>query len=410
MRSGDTRAGTGETASTPPPFDGRLALLALGSFAIGTDSFVIAGLLGSIAEEFNISIAIAGQLITIYALCYAVFTPLTAIMTANWPRQLVLLAGISIFFAGNVVAAYGTDYLVVLAGRGISGLGAAIFVPTASATAAAIVSDKRRASALAIMMIALSTATAFGAPIGTVIGTLLGWRYTFVAVAVIAASVAIGVAFFLTCEASPERHSLRSRISLIHDRDILVVLLATFLVLCGLYLTYTYIGAVFDRATQGDGLTLAVLIAVWGLAGTAGSLISGRLTDRMGSRIVINTSLVVLTLNFAGLPWTSAALTSSIIALIVWGLCAWGFVIPQQHRLIGLAPQHASILLSLYAMAVYGGTSVSGAVGALAATFVGYHNLPLIGAALVLCGLAVSEYASRLGRAASPRTDVAVHS
>lgn len=375
-------------------FDRRLALLALGMFAIGTDSFVIAGILGEIARDFDVSIAAAGQLITTYALSYAIFTPITAVAMANWPRQRVLLTGILIFVVGNLVAGFGASFALVLIGRCISGLGAAIFAPMASATAAAMVGDKNRASALAVMMIALSAATAFGAPIGTVIGALLSWHYTFVLIAVIGMFVAIGVAVLVECGETTQKLSLRMRLRPIQDRRILAVLFTTFVVLCGLYVTYTYIAVIFDRATHGDGVVLAVLISILGIAGTVGSIVSGHLTDRIGSRIVINVSLVALALNFAWLPLTSANFTSAIVGVIIWGICGWGVVIPQQHRLIGLAPEYAPILLSLYAMAVYGGTSVAGVVGAVASVAIGYHQLPLVGAALVACGLVVSEYAT----------------
>jgi predicted MFS family arabinose efflux permease len=371
----------------------RLVLLATGMFAIGTDSFVIAGLLSTIANDLNVSIAVAGQLITTYALCYAIFTPITAVITANWRRQSVLLTGLLLFILGNIISAFGTTFFLVLVGRGVSGLGAATFAPMASATATAIVSEKKRASALAVIMVALSTATAFGAPIGTVIGTVLSWRYTFLIVAAVAVVAAIGVAISLNHAPAGNALSLKTRLRPLKDRRVLLILFTTFLVLSGLYITYSYIGVVFDRATQGSGVTLALLIFVWGIAGTAGSLVSGHLTDRIGSRIVINTSLILLALNFAILPWASGTLGYSIIALLVWGFFGWGFVIPQQHHLIESAPENAAILLSLYAMAVYGGTSVSGAVGAGAATVFGYHQLPLIGAAFILCGLVVSEYA-----------------
>ena len=53
--------------------------LALGAFAIGTEGFVIAGLLPSIATDLSISVSAAGQLVTAYALTYAVGSPILAV-------------------------------------------------------------------------------------------------------------------------------------------------------------------------------------------------------------------------------------------------------------------------------------------------------------------------------------------
>lgn len=45
----------------------RLLILVLGTFIIGTDGFVIAGLLPSIANDMGVTIAAAGQLVTAFA-------------------------------------------------------------------------------------------------------------------------------------------------------------------------------------------------------------------------------------------------------------------------------------------------------------------------------------------------------
>jgi predicted MFS family arabinose efflux permease len=388
-----------------PFFDRRLLVLATGMFAIGTDSFVVAGILIQIAQGLGISIAAAGQLITVYAVSYAVFTPIMAAALSHWPRKRVLLTGLVIFLAGNLVAAFGPSFVVVLLGRALSGLGAAIFAPMASATAAAIATPGQRGRALAVMMAGLSIATAFGAPLGTLIGALVDWRMTFVLVAALAALVAGGIQL-LVHDATPSTWlPWRQRLGPLRDPRVILTLLATFLVLTGLYVTYTYIGVVFDRATRGNGVILAVLLSVWGIAGTAGIIIAGRLTDRLGDRIVINAALAVSACDFALLPWTGANLGSAVLALVIWGLCGWGVIIPQQHRLVGLAPQLAPILLGLYAMAVYAGTSVAGVIGAVALGVVGAHQLPLVGTFLIICGLIAAEAASRAIKAVSTRTD-----
>jgi predicted MFS family arabinose efflux permease len=82
--------------------------------------------------------------------------------------------------------------------------------------------------------------------------------------------------------------------------------------------------------------------------------------------------------------------------MLVWGVCGWGFAVPQQHRLVESAPRSASILLALYTMAVYGGTSASGVIGALALQMIDPHRLPFVGAGLILSGLIVDEFARRM--------------
>lgn len=55
----------------------QLYWLALGAFAIGTEGFMIAPLLPGIASSVGVSVAAAGQLVTAFALAYALSSPLS---------------------------------------------------------------------------------------------------------------------------------------------------------------------------------------------------------------------------------------------------------------------------------------------------------------------------------------------
>ena len=63
--------------------DRRLLTLSLGMFALGTDSFVFAGILPEIARSFDVSIGAAGQLISVYAISYALLGPTIAALAAK---------------------------------------------------------------------------------------------------------------------------------------------------------------------------------------------------------------------------------------------------------------------------------------------------------------------------------------
>jgi predicted MFS family arabinose efflux permease len=373
----------------------RLVVLAAGMFAIGTDSFVIAPLLSIIAGEFDIGIAAAAQLITAYALAYALCSPFVATVTAVWPRERALLTGLAIFVLANVGAAAAPGFAALLVARACAGLGAAIFAPAAAAGAAGLVTAGRRGRALSAMMIGLSSATAFGSPLGTLVGSAAGWRMVFAGVAGLAAMVAVAIALSIRSEVGGAGAPVRERLRPLRTGRVVSLLLTTFLVLTGLYVSYTYISAIFDRATGGEGARMALLQSIWGFAGIVGATMSGRLTDRFGATAVIRLMLALLILDFALLPWTSAHQGSAEAAMLVWGLCGWGFVVPQQQRIFDLAPQSGSILLALYTTAVYAASSASGVIGALALQVIDPHGLPLLGVGLILSGLLVDECARR---------------
>lgn len=371
--------------------DWRLAVLACGMFAIGTDSFVIAGILPRISQDLNVDVGMAGQLITSYALSYAIATPIAAVFTSSLSRERVLLTGLAVFVLGNLGTAFAPDIYSALLGRAVSGLGAALFAPAASATALALTDSRRRGHALGYMMVGLSSATALGAPLGTAFSEFLGWRVIIVLIACLGALVAFGVAALIGKIAAPEKMAMRDRIRPLGDAQVTGALIATFLVLAGLYTVYSYISVVFHPATKGEASILAMLLSIWGLGAIAGSAVAGRLTDTYGSRAIINITLVCLATDIAALYWTSAFIATSIVAVLIWGVCGWGFTIPQQHRLTSIWPDYSQVILGFYATAVYLGAAASGVIGALVLQSFDARSLPLVGAALIAAGFLVSE-------------------
>lgn len=107
--------------------DRRLLTLALGMFALGTDSFVFAGILPEIARSFDVSIGAAGQLISVYALSYALLAPTIAALAANVGRKRLLLSGIGLFVIANLGTIVAPNLGIALATRAFAGLGAAMF-------------------------------------------------------------------------------------------------------------------------------------------------------------------------------------------------------------------------------------------------------------------------------------------
>ena len=373
----------------------RLFVLALGGFAIGTDAYVIAGILPRVARSFDVTVAAAGQLVTVYALAYGLLTPVTAALTAHWRRRLVLFVGLAVFIAGNVLTATPSSFALVLASRAVAGLGAAMFTPAASATAAALVAPEQRGRALAVVLVGLSGATALGAPLGTLVGSFGDWRLTLWFVAALATLAALGVLGVLPEVSGAPGLRLRDRLAPLADGRVGAALATTAIAMFGIFLVYTYLSVVFDRATGGSGALVAALIATWGLAATLGSLRAGSLTDRFGNRRVINVAIAILFLDFALMPWSGATLPGALPALAVWGLCGWGFVVSQQHRLVSIAPALAPIVLALNASAIYLAVSASGAAGAVAIRALDAHDLPLLGAVLILVSLGLAELAHR---------------
>lgn len=374
----------------------RLLLLTLGMFAVGTDGFVVAGILPDISRSLDVSISTTGLLITVFAFTYAVSSPVIATVTAHWPRRRLLITGLCVLALGNALTATLPTFGPVLASRAVAGLGAGMFTPTASSTASALVSPRQRGRALAFVLAGLSAATALGAPLGTVIASQAGWQATLWFVTALAVLGALGIAVLMPAVPATPPISLRARLSPMKDPRVGFTLLTTLLVFTGLYTNYTYVAESFDRVTGGSGLTLAVLLFIWGVGATAGSLSVGRLTDRLPAGRLTATAVGIVAVDFALLPLSSSHLAGAAVALFVWGVCGWAALVPLQHRLIGISPEHATVSLGLNASALYLAIAASGLTGAAGMALVGAHQLGLFGLIFLLLGLLASRTATRL--------------
>ena len=155
-----------------------LIWLALGAFAIGTEGFMIAGLLPALARDLNVGLPAAGSLVTAFSLVYAICAPVMAVLTAGVERRRVLALAIGSFALANLLAALAPNYSSLLAARLLLALSAASFTPAATGYAATLGGGRRHGLAISIVTNGLTLAIVIGAPFGALVGQGSGWRAT----------------------------------------------------------------------------------------------------------------------------------------------------------------------------------------------------------------------------------------
>jgi predicted MFS family arabinose efflux permease len=370
-------------------------------FALGTDSFVVAGVLPELSHTFQVSIGAAGQMATVYAVTYGLLSPTIAALAAAVPRKRLLMTGLTVFVIANVATAFAPTFGAALIARAFAGLGAAIFSPTALGAAPTLVPPERRAHALSVVVAGLTAATALGSPTGAVIGGLGDWRWTMAFVAALGVGSAVGILTLLPEIPLPPAVPLRKRMAPFTDLRVSLTLATTLLTTSGIFTVYTYFSVVFDRVLGDNPLLFGGLLVLMGVAGTLANLAGGRFIDKIGNRKLLLTTLLILFADFALLPWTGAYLWTAALAVFLWGAGGWGSLVPQQHRLVTLMPHLAPVVLGLNTMCTYLGATAAGLIGAVGLHLVGAHALGWIAAALVGLAVLVSELATAQIKAAA---------
>jgi predicted MFS family arabinose efflux permease len=231
----------------------RLLPLVLGAFAIGTETFMISGVLPTLAADLQVSPGAAGGLVTTFALAYAVGSPLLAIASAGLERKRLLMIAMGAFALANLAAAFAPNFASLLAARVFLALSAGAFMPAAVAFATAMHEPARRGRAVALVYAGMTFATVIGVPAGTLLATSATWRATFLGVAALAVLALVGVAAVLPRLAGVAAISLRQRIAVASRPDVLQLLALTALALCGPFAANTYLGVLLQAALGVSG-------------------------------------------------------------------------------------------------------------------------------------------------------------
>jgi predicted MFS family arabinose efflux permease len=363
-----------------------IAPLGVGAFAIGTDLFVVAGVLPALAADFGVSVGAAGLTATVFALAYAVGAPVLGALLGTWPLRRVLIGSLTLFALFNVVSALAPALVVLLAARVFAALAASAYVPAAGAAAIAAAPEGRRGRALGVVLGGSALAMVLGAPVGVLLASLLSWRASFGLVAVLAVGTVLGLVRSDVGSGPPPRSTLAERLRPLRSPAVAGTLAVTFLAMTASNSTYTYLAVLLDGP-------VGLYIGVFGAAGVAGTWWGGIAVDRHGSGRVATAAVVVLGTGLAALPHITAK--GGALALVVaWGIAAWGFVAAQQHRVTGMGP--APLLLALNSSAVHFGFATGALLGGLVVDGAGAGSLWLLpvaccGAGLVLHGILTRE-------------------
>lgn len=348
------------SASSRLPWAGLLALAMAGFICILTESLP-AGLLPHISRDLNVTEAMAGQSVTLYAagsLLAAI--PLTA-ATRGWRRKPLLLLCITGFLVFNTLTALSSVYALTLAARFLAGVSAGVLWGMTAGYARRMVPEPLRGKAMAVAMVGTPLALALGVPAGTFLSSYVGWRLIFGLISVLAALLIVWVLCNMpdyAGEPGGKRQPLHKVFLSPGVRPVLAVVVAWVL---SHNILYTYISPYLAETALGDRVDLVLLI--FGITSVIGIWMVGMLIDRFMSRL--------LTASIAGFILASLAMAIAahqpvilLSAVSIWGLTFGGAATLLQTAIAQAAGKSAdiaqSMLVTAWNLAIGGGGIVGG--------------------------------------------------
>jgi DHA1 family inner membrane transport protein len=359
-----------------------LIALFLAAFAFGTAEFVIAGVLPEVAAGLEVSVPVAGYLISGYAIGIAIGGPILAVATKKLSRKaLILLLG-GVFVLGQILCAIAPDFQTLMLARVVVSVVHGTYFGIASIVAVTLVPREKRGFAVALIMSGLTVSNVVGVPGGTAIGHMLGWRATFWAVGAIGLIATIAVAVFLprNVAASATSGSFMREFKVLGRQQIVSCLFVVVLVMVGQYSIFTYITPLLNEVTGLDGATIPWVLLLYGVGSTIGVFIGGRLSDwkLMPSMIAI---LLLQAVMFAIIYFVSPNPWLMAIATVAWGGANFAFGSPIQARILTWAADAPNLASALIPTGYNIGIAIGAILGArVIEAGLGYPYLPLIGA------------------------------
>ncbi|WP_265522089.1 MFS transporter [Oerskovia flava] len=394
-----------------------LLALALGGFTIGTTEFATMGLLPDIATNLDVSIPAAGHAITAYAVGVVVGAPLLTVLAARVPRKRLLVLLMTAYTLGNVLSAAAPSLEWLVAGRFLAGLPHGAFFGVGAVVGTAVVGPARRGQAVAMMMTGLTVANVIGVPLSTYAGQQLGWRAAFLLVGVLGFATVAALWTLIPARTGDEgaaSASVRRELAALRNAPLWIGFVAAAIGFGGMFAVYSYVAPTVTEVTGLAAGAVPLVLAVFGVGMTVGTVLGGRLADRDVMRTVylgFGSTLASLVL-FA---LTGQHPVPAVGALFLLGVTSQVLGLALQTRLMDLSPAAPSLGAALCHSALNVGNASGAFLGGLViAAGWGYLAPAWTGVGLTVAGLLVlvvfgRHEVPRAATADEPHTPDAAH-
>ena len=380
-----------------------LYALTVGAFGIGVTEFVIMGLLLQVSADLNISVPLAGLLMTGYALGVFVGAPVLTIATRSLPRKTTLLVLMAIFTLGNLAAALSPSFGWLMAARIVTALAHGTFFGVGSLVATSLVAPERKASAIALMFTGLTLATLLGVPFGSWLGLAFGWRSTFWAVTAIGRGALVVLAVFV--RADRERvvpGSLAEEFKVLARPQVQLGLIMTVLGFGGIFAVFTFIQPILVQLAGFSEAAVSPILLVFGGGLVVGNLLGGRWADRrLAPALIGSITLLTVAMFASGLAFHSQI--GAVVAAFVLGATAFATVAPLQMWVLQQAGGAGQGLASSLNIAAFNLGNAFGAwLGGMVITQgLGYGAIATVAAVVPLLAFGLAVFAVSLERRAT---------
>lgn len=371
-----------------------LALLCVASFSVVFNNLIITPILPDISEDMHVRVAVAGLLVTAYAVVGGVAAIFSGPFIDRLGRKPVVVAGMATLTVATVFSAFAPNFVTLALSRSLAGLGVACLTPAVFAAVGDYFAYEERGRAMSWVISANTSASILGVPAGALISGLLSWRLTFG----LLAGLCLVFSALLFAKLPAERPSsgntssgASSILVVMRDGTAALALFSNFLSTSYWFVFVTYMGAYFHDEFGLPKWALGGLTMAMGLGVLLGSNAGGRISDRRGKRGVILVSGTLCAVFIAAVTTISPHEAVGVGLIFLFATAGGARFASAQAITSELLPERRGTVMALNAAGQQFGIVTGSALGALTLSLTGYAGLGPAAAALAL--LSVGTYA-----------------
>ena len=379
-------------------------LMGVSAFIMNTTEFVPVALLSDIAQDFSITTAETGWMITLYAWIVAAMSLPLMLLTSRFERKRLLLALFAVFIASHALSVFAWSFDVLLISRVGIALSHAIFWSITAAIAIRVAPKGKKAMALSVLATGTSLAMVLGVPLGRLIGQWFGWRATFGGIGIVALVVFILQARLLPTLPSMFEGSFRKIPELLKNPFLVSLYVLILIVFTAHYTAYSYIEPFMRQVGAISENAATFVLLLFGVAGILGSVIFSRWGDNFNTRLMLISTILILVSMLALLLAVTWVWALSVIALL-WGAALMLLIISMQAKVLMVDVNAQDMIMSMFSGIINLGIGAGALFGGYAVTHLSLSSVGYVGAAIASTALLLMlfmikrfpELSSRLG-------------
>lgn len=375
----------------------RIATFIISVFIVGMVEMMVAGIMNLMSDDLGVSEAIIGQLVTLYALTFAICGPILVKLTNRYPARSVLLWTLVIFIVGNGIIAVAPNFTILVIGRILSSAAASLIIVKVLALTAMLTIPKNRGKMIGVVYTGFSGANVFGVPIGTMIGDWIGWRFTFVFIIVISLIAGLLMLKYLpTTTELNQANRMYNNVSddnqvtthIVRPVEIVKFLAITLLILIANSVTFVFINPLILENGHSMGyVSLALLVN--GVAGVVGTSMGGVLADKLTSKrwLIIAFTVFIIVMLAINLILSTTILL--LVGLFIWNIVQWSTNPAIQSGIIEHVEGDTSQVMSWNMSCLNAGIGLGGIIGGLVVSNMNVEAVTFVSAFIGLLGLII---------------------